>query len=269
MVTNMITSFVASAALLSSSTLATRPRCLCRPRPRLPRAPPRARRAHLRASADDSGTSPAGGPSDGEQAPDGKTITAALEVTFRAVWVRLLTTGVGEEYAGAIQAFAVACAAAYKAGYSMTALQLELSTREPTGTVGGRDVRLTENEKETRLIWIGLVYMTLARFRFPSTNPPPAPERDLAGARVGEVVRGLAVLVEDVVGAARRGYTHKTYQMENSLVESKGAQGAGANLDAVEGKSKYTVAEQQLRSQWTRIVFATIDLLPDDVRRMK
>lgn len=264
-----MTSFMLPPPLLHSTRTSARPRCIGRPRPPLPRTPLRARRVQPRAAADNGNNTGNAGGDESEQAPDGRTITAALELTFRAVWVRLMTSGVGEEYAGAIQAFAVACAAAYKAGYSLTALQLELSTREPSGTVGGRDVRLSENEKETRLIWLGLVYMTLARYGFPSANTPPPAEAELTGARVGPVVSGLAGLVDDVKEAAGRGYTHSSYQMERRLAESAGAQGKKADMDAAEGKSKYTPAEQSLRSQWTRIVFATIDLLPDDVKGAK
>lgn len=68
------------------------------------------RRAQLRMANEQSG----GG--DTTDPPPGHVITTALEVAFRAVWVQLLTAGIGREYEAAITDFCVACIAARKAG---------------------------------------------------------------------------------------------------------------------------------------------------------
>lgn len=198
-----------------------------------------------------------GGGSSGSEgsgaAPEGPIITKALETCFRNVWVRLMTAGVGPEYDNAIQAFVVACVAAYKAGYSITALKLELAANETTGTYMGKDVSLNEQEKETRLIWIALVYLTLAKYKFTSENTPPAVSSDLQGSKLEALVIGLTGLVESVCDAASKGYTLQTYKMELSMKK-------GIDDKPISG------AEASVRSQWSRIIFATYKILPDSMR---
>lgn len=84
------------------------------------------------ADGDNSDSNPAGGGGSGDESssgtpgnnnpdanpPPGKVITTALEMSFRAVWIQLLTAGVGEAYELAIANFCVACVAARKAGTS-------------------------------------------------------------------------------------------------------------------------------------------------------
>lgn len=161
-----------------------------------------------------------------------------------------MTKGVGREYEEAIQAFVVACVAAYKAGYSITALKLELSANAIDGQYMGRDISLNEQEKETRLIWITLVYLTLGRCGFKSDNPPPPVSKDLKGTKLEPLLVGLSGLVESVCDAAKRGYNLQTFKME-------------LNFKSPEGSSQMSSAQANVRSQWSRIVFATVNILPD------
>lgn len=189
-----------------------------------------------------------------EDRPEGSVITRALELSFRAVWIQLVTRGVGQEYEAAIQEFVVTCLAAYKAGYSITALKLELSANEITAKYMGRDTALNEQEKETRLTWIALVYLTLARYGFSSENKPPAVKDDVKGGSLEKLVPGLQALVGSVCDAADRGYNLQTFKMEESLKRDVG----GDPLSS---------AQASIKSQWSRIVFTTVRILPDSLKK--
>lgn len=188
-------------------------------------------------------------------APDGGMITAALELTFRAVWVQLMTSGVGQGYEEAIEQFIVACATAYKAGYSLTALKFELATNDRMG-----EFALNATEKDTRMIWMALVYSTLCKFKFESVNPPPPVEYDLKGSKVSAMLSGLGRLVDNCVEAARKGYTLQTFKMELQLKD------APIDEKKDENEIRMTNAQKNLRSQWSRIVFATINILPESLK---
>ena len=189
--------------------------------------------------------------------PDGRIITKALEICFRNVWIRLMTSGVGQEYNDAIKAFVVACVAAYKAGYSLTALKFELAANESAITqsnVMGRDVSLTEQEKETRIIWISLVYITLAKFGFVSERTPPPIRNDLKGTKLESLIDGLEGLVVSVCDAAKQGYNLESWKME-------------LNLKKDPSGKEITPGEASIRSQWSRIVFSTVDILPEELKQ--
>lgn len=215
-----------------------------------------------------TGGSPPGGPPSGGKSsggnqpggapepPDGATLTQALELSFRNVWIRLMTSGVGKEYSDAILAFVIATMAAYKAGYSINALKLELSANEKA-TVGymGRDVSLNEQEKQTRLIWIILVYLTLAKTKMVTERPVPSIRSELSGTNLEELLSGLIALVDNVFEAEGKGYTLETFKMELAMQKSPGEE------------NQLTQAQANIRSQWSRIVFATLKILPDNLKR--
>lgn len=157
-----------------------------------------------------------------------------------------MTSGISPQYEQAIQSFILAAIAAYKAGYSLTALKFELANNEIKGEYMGRDMSLNDSEKETRLIWIMLVYMTL-RFRgFPSERRPPDVGEEVQG-RLKEMAVGLRKLVEDICEAEGKGFSLEGLKMERAL---------GG------GESGLTPAQASVRSQWSRIVFSTLKLLP-------
>lgn len=164
-----------------------------------------------------------------------------------------MTAGVGPEYDDAIQAFVIACIAAYKAGYSITALKLELAANETQAKYMGRDISLNDQEKETRLVWLALVYLTLAKFNFASDRTPPPVYADLQGSKMDSLIPGLTGLVESVCDAAARGYSLQTFKMELGLKKDT-------------GDKPLSGAEASIRSQWSRIIFATYNLLPENLR---
>lgn len=182
--------------------------------------------------------------------PEGAVISKALELSFRNVWIRLMTSGVGPEYEEAIQAFVLSCMAAYKAGYSITALKLELSANAGASEYMGRDISLNDQEKETRLIWIALVYLTLTRSTFKPDNPPPPLSKDLQGTKMEPLLPGLSGLVESVCEAAKKGYNLQTFKME-------------LTFKTQQETTQLSSAQANIRSQWSRIVFATVKILPD------
>lgn len=189
--------------------------------------------------------------------PEGGMITAALELTFRAVWVQLMTSGVGQGYEEAIEQFIVACATAYKAGYSLTALKFELAANDRGG-----EYALNDNEKDTRMIWMSLVYSTLSKFKFESANPPPPVDIDLKGSKLATLVGGLSRLVDSCIEAARKGYTLQTFKMEMQLQEVGQEERKNADI-------RLSNAQKNMRSQWSRIIFATIKILPDTLKGFK
>lgn len=141
--------FLAGSPLLSRSATLVSFQSVCqRPRSRA-RAPARLRRlspGYVQMAA-------GGGSFEGDEAPAGRVISTALEVSFRTVWVNLLTSGVGQAYEESIQQFCVACVAARKAGYTVTSLKFELSANEMTSEDPEiQKAQLNEREKETRLV---------------------------------------------------------------------------------------------------------------------
>lgn len=174
--------------------------------------------------------------------------------------MQLITAGVGPQYEQAILQFVVSCATAYKAGYSLTALRFELMANEENRKVDGVDTRLNEREKETRMVWIALVYITLAKFNFESVNPPPRVESDLKGTKVEGYIGGLRGLTDRVIEAAKSGLTLQTFKLQLSLTDP-----------VPEGNSdpQLVNAQKNMRSQWSRIVFATLGILPDSTKGFK
>lgn len=191
------------------------------------------------------------------QPPSGAVLCGALEISFRNVWLRLMTNGVGMEYMQAIRAFVLASAASFKAGYSLQALKLELAANEKQAKIMGKDTRLNENEKRTRLIWLALVYMTLQRCRFPSERFSPMDvNADIKQTDISDLIPGLAALVESVCDANKRGYDLKRYKLE-------------LNLKKEPDSPQPDAAQASIRSQWARIVFSTLELLPGELTGRK
>lgn len=177
-------------------------------------------------------------------------------MSFRNVWIRLMTAGVGKEYNEAIGAFVIATMAAYKAGYSISALKLELSANEKTNaTFMGRDISLNDQEKQTRLIWIALVYLTLSKTKLVSERPVPSIESEFKNTELDKLVSGLNALVQSILEAEAKGYNLDKFKMELTMQKTIGQD------------DDLTQAQANVRSQWSRIVFATLGILPEHLKR--
>lgn len=167
-----------------------------------------------------------------------------------------MTAGIGKEYNDAIGAFVIATMAAYKAGYSISALKLELSANEKTNaTFMGRDISLNEQEKQTRLIWIALVYLTLSKTKLVSERPVPSIESEFKNTELDKLVSGLNALVQSILEAEAKGYNLETFKMELTIQKTIGQE------------DDLTQAQANVRSQWSRIVFAILGILPEHLKR--
>lgn len=180
----------------------------------------------------------------------------------------------------AIQEFIIGAVSAYKSGYSLAALALELKQNEVrTGDAAlDASLRLSDREEATRRVWLLLIYLTLAAKAFePSAGVDPASllsgaETAAVGLEVltdagdggggeggdpaaaaaprspppdgAEAVDRFRGLVADVTGAAAKGYTLDSLKLEQSLALRDGEQGLSA-------------AEASVRSQFMRIIFLT------------
>jgi len=170
----------------------------------------------------------------------GKAITEVLEIAYRKAWVALSTTGTGEAYAAAIKEFVLACVTAYKSGYSIAALNLELYMNQKiTGDEKLDSVlTLSDGEKKARQTWIELVYLTLNHRGFAREQAPPKPDDHM----------GLENLVRVITDAHKRGYTLDTFKLEESLRTAD----TGPPSPELERLNK---AQKSIRSQFMRIVF--------------
>lgn len=191
--------------------------------------------------------------------PPGKLISTALDIGFRAVWIQLLTAGVGPEYEAAITDFVVACIAARKAGYGTAALRFELSRNEPfSDDPKVMKLALNDKEKSTRMIWVSLVWLTLRRYGFPTGREVDDDDitSGLGTDDSEELADGLVMMARSVCEAADAGYDLSTYKLEQ-------------NIGRKEGEVPPSASMLSIMSQWARIVFATIKVLPDELKSRK
>jgi hypothetical protein len=170
-----------------------------------------------------------------------KEMCRNLEMSFRYVWLRLFTTGADQNYVVALKDFVKNAVFAYDAGYSLPALILELGRNEiETGDPNvDKTVRLTDQERQTREVWLVLIYLTLDRLDYKPQSgslPPPKPDDAL----------GLGKLVESTCEALKAGFSLEGLKLELSLREST---------------QPLSPAQLSLRSQWTRIVFLTSEII--------
>mmetsp|Transcript_6918 Transcript_6918/g.21037 ORF Transcript_6918/g.21037 Transcript_6918/m.21037 type:complete len:261 (-) Transcript_6918:326-1108(-) len=211
------------------------------------RVAPRRSSVRCAMSEDKGGGKQAGGNLPGEGVPDkdfGATISKVIDGSFRKVWLMLLARGVGEQYFMAIQAFILGVMAAYKKGYSIPALQMELSMTKIDVSSDERvnqALELRDNEKKTRYVWIVLIYLALQKIGFPSNVKRVQIPKD-------ELTPALEVLVDKVTDAYKRGFSFEGLKMELTLNRKSDA--PELNADAA-----------SIRSQWMRIVYITNQLV--------
>ncbi|KAJ8904626.1 hypothetical protein NDN08_001144 [Rhodosorus marinus] len=174
------------------------------------------------------------------------TISKVIDGSFRKVWFVLLTKGLGEPYNLALQSFILGVMAAYKKGFSIPALQMEISMAKdiyegPNAEEINKFIQLNENEKKTRYVWIILVYLALQKLRFPSENKNMTVPKD-------ELVPSLQGLVDDVSEAYKKGFSFDGLKMEITLKKQPGQPEISADAASI-------------RSQWMRIVYITNQLV--------
>lgn len=125
---------------------------------------------------------------------------------------------------------------AYTNGYSLTAIQLELSGAK---TSVGR--ALASDEVELRSVWLSLVYKTLRQIGFPISGQASTPSDGFDRDRIDD-------FVTNIVSAARRGYDMKRIQLEQAMTASE------------RNDSSRTPLENAILNQSTRIVLTTLQV---------
>jgi hypothetical protein len=142
-------------------------------------------------------------------------------------------------YAAQVARFCREALHAYRTGYSLVALQLEMS-----GATTGIGRALASDEIELRSVWLALVYKTLRQIRFPSANP--------TDGQVSQPARfdrdRLDDFVTNIVTAVRKGYDMKRIQLEQALTASEGKDAPRSPL------------ESAILNQSTRIIFTTLQV---------
>lgn len=147
-----------------------------------------------------------------------------------------------KSYAEQLRAFCEEALDAYCRGYSLVALQLEMSG-SPSRVYGRA---LASDEVELRSVWLSLVFKTLRYTCFPTTtsqdsnNFPQSLERD----RLDEFVL-------NIVEATRKGYDMKRIQLEQALTASE-----------TSGKPR-TPVENAILNQSVRLVLTTLQVADD------
>lgn len=142
-------------------------------------------------------------------------------------------------------------------GYSLTTLKLELAANELTSDDPElQKMQLNEREKETRFIWIALVFLTLQRYNFNSGNTQNDDVLSHFAPSQEQLARGLKALVNSVCDAADKGYTLSTYKME-------------MQFNRKQGEEPLSPASLSIQSQWSRMVFTTIKILPEALKDPK
>ncbi len=162
-------------------------------------------------------------------------LTDDLELAFRKSWLLLYSRGVGEGYINALKTFIQAGIRAYRSGYTLEALNLELvANQKVTGDPLLDDfLRLDPQELDIRTTWLKLIYVTLTRLD--GLEPPPDSGN-------------LLDLVLGVIEAHQKGYTLDALKLELVLQTPEPAR---------------TQEESSILSQWMRLVFLTLESAQD------
>lgn len=138
-------------------------------------------------------------------------------------------------YAIALREFCDTALAAYREGYSLQALQMELST---SGASAQAMRALQHDEVELRSVWLSLVYKTLRVLRYPAKR------------RVETEEDGMDEFVGNIVNAVKMGYDMKRIQLEQSLSQKE---------------KPRTTLESAILGQSTRLVVTTISAATEDL----
>ena len=160
-----------------------------------------------------------------------------LEMSFRSVWFRIFTTGADI----ALKDFVKNAVSAYDAGYSLPALILELGRNEKeTGHPNiDKAERFSDQERQTREIWLVLIYRTLDSLNYKPQSAAIRPSPPAHALALGSFVDGTCA-------ALKAGFSPAALRLELSLRES------GQPLSP---------AQLALWSQWTTIVFLTSEVI--------
>jgi hypothetical protein len=169
-----------------------------------------------------------------------RRVLVDIELAFRKAWLFLYARGVGADYLDALDKFVRAVVVAYRSGYDIDRLKLELlANRRLTGnTEVDKSLALNEEELSVRDLWLRLVYLTLEAVK------EPGPETRISLENPSEDDTGVQLLVNAVIRAFNNGYTLESFKLEMIL--------DGARVDDPQQAS--------LLSQWMRIIFIALQV---------
>jgi hypothetical protein len=169
-----------------------------------------------------------------------RRVLVDIELAFRKAWLFLYTRGVGADYLDALDKFVRAVVVAYRSGYSIDRLKLELlANRRLTGnTEVDKNLALNEEELSVRDLWLRLVYLTLEAVK------EPGPETRISLDNPSEDDTGVQLLVNGVIRAFNNGYTLESFKLEMIL--------DGARVEDPQ--------QSALLSQWMRIIFMALQV---------
>ncbi len=163
-----------------------------------------------------------------------------IELAFRKAWLFLYARGVGADYLDALDKFVRSVVVAYRSGYSVDRLKLELlANRRLTGNAEvDKSLALNEEEVSVRDLWLRLVYLTLEGIGEPSS------QTRISLDNPSEDDTGVQLLVNGVIRAFNNGYTLESFKLEMLF--------DGARVDDPQ--------QSALLSQWMRIIFITLQV---------
>ncbi|KAK9817217.1 hypothetical protein WJX72_011205 [[Myrmecia] bisecta] len=147
----------------------------------------------------------------------------------------------GVPYTDALQSFVQAGVAAYRSGYSIASINLQLQMARNTGVAAidtalqGR--QLQQDEIDLRSGWLATVYIALDAIKFPAEDSP---------GQLGLDQR-LDIFARNVVNLAGKGYDMKRVKLQEVL-----------DMDPITGPPR-TPLESAVLSQAIRIVFMTLE----------
>jgi len=146
-------------------------------------------------------------------------------------------------YEECLKDFIRAVLAAYRKGFSLTALQFELQAERDAGTH-----RLAQDELELRTLWTSLIFKTLRKMNV---------RRDQAGGEeLVAVPDAFDSFVAGIISAVKSGYDLARIQLEQSVANN-------SNTDNASDQGRRNFEAAVLR-QSTRIVYNTVAVISDE-----
>ncbi|KAK4529475.1 hypothetical protein CCYA_CCYA01G0332 [Cyanidiococcus yangmingshanensis] len=177
----------------------------------------------------------------------------------------------GVPYVAALRSFIAATVRAYRLGYSLDALEIELrrvsaeSVRLGNPNISGESPRpLEADEVELRTIWLTLVFKVLRYVNFPrDCMPPEAPtevsNRSRAISEEFRVPDQFDRFVQSIVDAARAGYDLARIRLEQQLQIRSMPNSLGSAVGA--STNQRSPLEAAILNQSTRLVLLTVEIV--------
>ncbi|BAM83172.1 hypothetical protein CYME_CMT178C [Cyanidioschyzon merolae strain 10D] len=177
----------------------------------------------------------------------------------------------GVPYVAALRSFIASTVRAYRLGYSLDALEIELrrvgaeSLRSGNRSASGELPRpLEADEVELRTIWLTLVFKVLRYVNFPRDRmPPEAPSeqssRNRAITEEFRVPDQFDRFVQSIVDAARAGYDLARIRLEQQLQLKSMPQAPGTSIGT--STSQRSPLESAILNQSTRLVLLTVEIV--------